>query len=271
MEIKARDFSLEATLDSGQVFCFDREPDGSYRGVMSGRAVLIVQEGETLNIETKGRPLTEEWVRTYFNLDQDLSGLYGLLDADPKLSPFLRQFRGLRIIRQDPWEALACFILSQNNNTRRIQKIYRGLSRTFSEGGLGFPEPSRIARSTEAFLRSLGLGYRAPFLLESARQIVRKHGWFCDIASLDYERACAQLLQLPGVGPKVADCILLFGFQKYEAFPVDIWIWRAVRKLYFKGRKVSKEKIRAFGRKRWGSYAGYIQQYVYHGARSGNL
>ena len=132
-----------------------------------------------------------------------------------------------------------------------------------------FPSPSQIARSHERILRQLGLGYRAPFLLNTATFLSKNPGYFETIRCLDYENAKTRVLSFPGIGPKVADCALLYGFHKLEAFPVDVWMSRVMRRLYFKDRKISEEKIRRFGMKRWGRHAGYIQQYLFHSARMG--
>ncbi|MBI4358074.1 MAG: DNA-3-methyladenine glycosylase 2, partial [Candidatus Omnitrophica bacterium] len=161
------------------------------------------------------------------------------------------------------------FIISSNNNIKRIQGIRRSLARNFTSSEFVFPLAQSIARSDEATLRKLGLGYRAPFLLAGARILARGRELLDKIRKADYQEAKACLLKFPGVGEKVADCVLLFGFQNYEAFPVDIWIYRAMKKLYFRNREVSEKRIREFAQRRWGKYAGYIQQYVYHGARKG--
>ncbi len=271
IKLQAGDFNLEATLDSGQVFGFLKRADGTYKGTIGGIHIGLCQKQKILQIEENGNEISEKSVRTYFDLDHDLTPLYRLLCGDACLRLVSERFKGLRIIQQNPWEALACFIISSNNNIKRIQGIRKNLSQAFRASDLLFPEALDIARSDEHTLRSLGLGYRAPFLLWAARYVSNHKDTFDQIRGLSYEEAKQQLIQLPGVGEKVADCVLLFGFQKYEAFPVDVWIFRAVKKLYFRNRKVSGKKIQEFGRKKWGKYAGYVQQYLYHGAKCGVL
>ncbi len=271
MKVKVKDFNLEATLDSGQVFGFLKRTDGIYEGTIAGAHIQVHQKRGILQIEANGNKLSEKLVCSYFDLDHDLTGLYELLCKDDRLRFVYEQFKGLRIIRQNPWEALACFIISANNNIKRIQGIRKKLSQAFSSSDFLFPEARVIASSDERTLRSLGLGYRAPFLLSAAERISVEENIFSQIRKSTYEKAKARLMEFPGIGEKVADCILLFGFQKYEAFPVDVWILRAVQKLYFRNRKVSERKVQEFGRKRWGNHAGYVQQYLYHGANSGIL
>ena len=267
--VKVRDFDLEATLESGQVFGFRRNEDGAFEGVISGCHVTLHQQSGTLRVEAKGPNLGEVDVRFYFDLDRDLSPVYDILGREEPLCSLPYALEGLRVIRQDPWESLAGFILSANNNIKRVQGIWRNLSLEFSNGSFRFPSARDIAGTREIVLRRLGLGYRAPFLLDTARLIAADPGTFHRLRDCRYDDAKLQLVHYPGVGAKIADCVLLFGFQKYEAFPLDVWVWRAMRKLYFRNRKVPKEKVRAFARTRWGGWAGYIQQYLYHGARKG--
>ena len=143
--------------------------------------------------------------------------------------------------------------------------IHRNLVGRFG----GFPSALKIARSHENILRELGLGYRAPFLSRTATFLSNNPDYLETIRHSEYERAKERVLAFPGIGPKVADCVLLYGFHKLEAFPVDVWIARVIRQLYFRKRKISEDKVRRFGMKRWGGHAGYVQQYLFHSARMG--
>ena len=268
MKIAVRDFNLEATLDSGQVFGFVKNSGSVYEGEISGIHVMLSLHPEHLSIETNGSQVSERAIRAYFNLDHDMAPVYELLLEDDRLKLAYQEFKGLRIIRQDPWEALACFIISSKNNIKRIRKIRRNLSSAFCESPFRFPEARKIAQSNEGILKQLGLGYRAPFLLAAAKRVVQDGNLFSKIRKKSYREAKNELMNFRGVGEKVADCALLFGFQKYEAFPVDVWIYRAMRKLYFRNRMVSERRVREFGQRRWGKCAGYIQQYLYHGVKS---
>ncbi len=267
MILTVPDFNLEATLESGQVFGFEKIECGIYEGFILGSLVRLRQEGNRLKIDSLDVP--EREVIHFFHLDFDMAPVYELLSEDPRLNAVNQRFKGLRIIRQNFWEALACFIISSNNNIKRIQKIRRNLVAEFSCPSLQFPSVDRIAGSSEEKLRVLGLGYRAPFLLNTARMIALNPELLSSMQSQSYAEAKMKLLELPGVGKKVADCVLLFGVQKYEAFPVDTWITKVVRKLYFRNRKIAEHKIQKFGQNRWKQYAGYIQQYLFHGAKSG--
>lgn len=267
MILNTPDFNLEATLESGQVFGFEKKQNGTYKGFISGSWVRLKQDNDCLEIESDG--LTECDVTHFFHLDFDLSPVYELLSEDPRLKLAAQRLKGLRIIRQNFWEALACFIISANNNIKRIQKIRRSLVAEFSKSNFQFPGFHEIARSSEEKLRALGLGYRAPFLFNTAKIISETPEILNDIRNQSYSAAKTKLLEFPGVGKKVADCVLLFGVQKYEAFPVDTWIAKAMRKLYFRNRKIAENRIQSFGQHRWKQYAGYIQQYLFHGAKIG--
>ncbi len=268
-QLNVKDFNLQATLESGQVFGFAKGKDGYFTGKIEGNSVWLRQNRHILFVKSDSKRKLTDSLRNYFDLDRDLSAVYQILEEEDGLRSALQNFRGLRLIRQDSWEALACFIISSNNNVKRIQGIWKNLSLRLSGDKESFPKPGDIARSHERILRELGLGYRAPYLLRSAQFLSTNPAALGCIRAADYQEAKRRLLAFPGIGEKVADCVLLYGFQKYEAFPVDVWILRAMRKLYFKNRKVSEENIHAFGQKRWGKNAGYIQQYLFHSVRNG--
>lgn len=268
--IPADDFDLEATLNSGQVFGFVRDGGGAYEGVLAGRIVRLFQRGTHLRVGSDiSRKQIELLIRDYFDLERDLTPVYQALRSEERLSPVLNSLKGLRLIRQDGWEALACFIISSNNNVKRIQGIWRRLARHFHPGQNVFPQFHEIAESGETLLRRLGLGYRAPYLFRTAQLISRNREILRFVQTASYPEAKMRLMELPGIGSKVADCVLLYGFQKYEAFPVDVWVFRAMKKLYFRNRSVNERKVMEFGQKRWGPLAGYVQQYIFHGARTG--
>ena len=281
MKIKCEDFDLAATLESGQVFGFEKDGQGRFKGVLGGRSVRLWQSNGALSIErttSQGDTLDAchpspnvspgTWsgsVRDYFDLDRDLTSVFDVLRQETALAPALAAFRGLRLIRQDPWEALACFILSSNNNVKRIMGMRANLVRHFG----AFPLPAQVAGSHERTLRQLGLGYRAPFLQRTAQFLSVNPAYLGTVRSAGYEEARSRVTAFPGIGPKVADCVLLYGFNRLDAFPVDVWILRAMRTHYFRGRRVSEPRVHAFGRERWGALAGYVQQYLFHGARTG--
>jgi len=262
IRIRGADFNLSATIESGQVFGFTHTLEGRYRGVLLDGEVELWEDSDWFYAESLNGGISKEALEDYFDLKRDLNPIYKTLKED---GVFDDRLKGLRIIQQNPWEALSAFVISSNNNIKRIKLIWNNLC---CQSGR-FPGPHEIVRLNEAKLRELGLGYRAPYLLKTARRIVGEPDFLPQVKQLNYEEAKEKLMELDGVGGKVADCVLLFGFQKYEAFPVDVWIARIMRKIYFRNRKVNEKRISNFAEKRWGALSGYIQQYLFHGARMG--
>jgi len=266
--LPAQDFSLAHTLASGQVFRW-QPVNGGYVGLIGRTAVTAHQAGERLAIETDGA-VDAERLRRYFALDQDLPTILRAIDVDPTIHDAIQSYAGLRIIRQDLWECLASFILSSFNNITRLQGMIERLCRRFGARHNGhhwwtFPEPAAIAGAPERTLRALGLGFRAPYLKAAARLMADGRLDAARLRRLSYDEAKEILLTVPGVGDKVADCIALFGLQRYEAFPIDVWTERVLRG--YVRRRPTRTRLHQFARRHFGPYAGYAQQYLYHHAR----
>jgi N-glycosylase/DNA lyase len=259
-------FDLRHTLESGQFFRWTREGE-AYTVVRGLRLFRVAQKGRVL--ESTG---ADGWFLTdFFGLEQDLDAIERALRRDRRLWPALDFAPGLRILHQDPWECAAAFILSIASNIPRITRNVADLARTFGAplrlGGLeahAFPRPGQI--EDEGALRRLRLGFRARYLVQAER--LARAGLLEEIARLPYEEAKDALMVIPGVGEKVADCILLFAYGRLNAFPVDTWIRRVMRERFFAGRRVPDRAIRAFASERWGDLAGYAQQVLYHWSRS---
>ena len=205
MKIETAEFNLSATLESGQVFGFTHTSEGRYRGILSGGEVELWEDSGSLFARSFNGGISKETLEDYFDLGRDLAPIYRILESDANLRKLPVELRGLRIIRQDPWEALASFIISSNNNIKRIQLIWKNLLQFFSKTHLHFPKPSEFAATDESQLRQLGLGYRAPFLLSTAKRIARSPHFLSQVSESDYESAKGKLMELDGVGRKVAD------------------------------------------------------------------
>jgi N-glycosylase/DNA lyase len=185
--------------------------------------------------------------------------------------------RGLRLLRQDPWECLASFILSSTKQIVQIRQIVALLCERYGEPltvasacppAFAFPSPARLARATEAELRACKMGFRAPYLLATARLVAGDQFDLARVQSLPLEIARTELMQLPGVGRKIADCVLLFAYGFQSAFPVDVWVIKALRQLYFPRRRVSPPRLHRFAATHFGPCAGYAQQYLFHYMRT---
>ncbi|MDD1692901.1 MAG: 8-oxoguanine DNA glycosylase [Methanoregula sp.] len=266
-------FSLDQTLSCGQVFRWDRTGDGWWYGVIGRRVIRIRQAGMRLTF--KGAPAS--FISHYFSLDVDLSPILSSIDRDPFIHAAISQCNGLRLIRQPKWECLVSYICSTNSNIPTIRRRIATIAQQFGEEitfedkiYYTFPDPSRISCSGEHFLTSCNLGYRTPYVLDTAGEITDMQQWEDTIAALPFEEARRELMKLKGVGPKAADCILLFAFQKYEAFPVDVWIRRIMHRNYIKTLNTTSaltgreyDTIRRFAKKHFGKYCGFAQEYLY--------
>jgi N-glycosylase/DNA lyase len=268
--IPAPDFSLDLTLDCGQVFHWRRDENG-WIGVIGNVPIYVEQRGDALLVP----PAMEALATHYFALDHPLPQIYRSFPNDPAMSAALEFCRGMRIIRQPPWECVASFITSSMKQVAHIVQMSHALRRCFGEPIawkgktlFAFPTPERLAEASETELRGCSLGYRAKTLLGSAKMVASGEVNLEAIAQLDDDAARAELCRLPGVGEKVANCALLFGFGRLRAFPIDVWIERVLRQLYFdRKRKVTPRRLREFSATYFGPYGGYAQQYLFHHAR----
>ena len=268
------DFNLEHTLECGQAFRWEKSGH-FYTGVIGDAAVKVSFDGRELAVETSSAA-DRERIADYFGLNEDLPHIYKEIGGDPHIKKAIKKYHGLRILNQDRWECLASFILSSYTNIPRIKKMIAGLSKKFGKRlvlngteAYSFPPAGKIARAGIKTLKGLGLGFRAGYIKDTAQKVASKKFDLDELEDLNYEEAKERLMSLKGVGGKVADCVLLFSFKKYEAFPVDVWIKRGIEGLYFNGKTAAPEKAAEFARERFGAYAGYAQEYLYHYLRHG--
>ena len=294
-KIPAPDFDLAMTLDSGQVFHWEKV-DGGFIGTIGERAVYVEQWREILRV-SRG---PEELVRNYFALDHPLGEICASFPNDPVINAALVYCRGLRIIRQPKWECLATFICSSMKQVAHIRQISQALRKRFGgartiENGASknqttrtdkparvdepggesiqrvvytFPSAQRLARASEQELRKCALGYRAKNLLATAQLVTSGAADLEAWSALSDPDLREKLCALPGVGAKVANCVMLFAYERLRAFPVDVWIERVLRQEYFARRKkIAAEQLRTFSQTYFGDHGGYAQQYLFHHAR----
>ena len=272
-EVPAKDFSLRTSLTSGQAFRWT-EHEGWFYGFIGPAVLRVRQDGERLLYESSDPRLTPQRVTGYFALDLNLPEVLSSIDVDMQIHHAIVHHRGLRVLRQDGWETLASFICAAFNNIRRIEGMIDRLCQAYGQPvalngfrGFSFPSAETLANVSERRLRSLGLGYRAPYLRATARLVADGGLPLNHLHHVDYDRAKTALLACAGVGDKVADCVALFGFEKYEAFPIDVWIERAMR-YYFRHRRATRARLHDYARRHFGPRAGYAQQYLYHYVRN---
>jgi 3-methyladenine DNA glycosylase/8-oxoguanine DNA glycosylase len=341
--LRVLNYDLAATLDSGQAFRW-QEQNNSWIGVIGKHWVRLTQTPDGIHAITAAPVENWDWLRQFLQTEIDLTAVLKTFPDDEPMRAAVANCRGLRLLRQDPWECLASFILSSTKQIVQIRQIVSMLCERFGEpvfslssqkGGedrgeeanyfrvqipspqpyprLGgarekkprglhkllaylsvplsplngeragvrgnfiskenplfysFPTAERLARASEVELRACKMGFRAPSLLAAARQIAEGRFDLERIRQLPHAEACAELMRLRGVGGKIADCVLLFAYGFDSAFPVDVWIERALQQLYFPRRRASKQRLRRFAATHFGPHAGYAQQYLFHYIRT---
>jgi N-glycosylase/DNA lyase len=263
-------FNLALTLESGQVFHW-HPVGGGWVGTIGTLPVYVEQRGKSLKV-SRG---TEEWITEYFGLGHKLPEIYATFPKDPDMAKALDYCAGITVMQQPVWECLATFITSSLKQVAHIRQMSLAIRKTFGEPVFypgvelyTYPSPERLAAATEKQLRDCKLGFRAKNLLGSARMIADGKIDLERIRTMDDAEALAELCKLPGVGEKVANCVLLFAYGRLRAFPIDVWIERVLRGIYFKGkRKVTTKRLKQFSQEYFGPYGGYAQQYLFHHAR----
>jgi N-glycosylase/DNA lyase len=261
---------LELTVTCGQAFRWQREGD-VWSGVVGRAECRVSAANGRLLVTTTGADPGADALTRYFRLEEDPK-IHLEHAAELRSLPGLEPLLGLRLMRQDPWETLASFICSAAANVRKISTCVEGLSAAWGEPIEGsqrraFPVPERLARATDSQLRKHGLGFRAPLLLGAARRIAHGDWEWEPLRRAPIDEARAALTDLPGVGPKIADCTLLFGLDRLDTYPVDRWIRRATLELA--GRRHAKDEELEQWSRRFGPGRGYLQQLLFHLRRTG--
>ncbi|MBX3745241.1 MAG: 8-oxoguanine DNA glycosylase [Verrucomicrobiae bacterium] len=274
-EFRVRDYDLGATLDSGQAFRWVFR-DGAWEGVVGGRWVRLSSGEGVIRAESGVDPGNWEWLREYLRVSVDLEAVLATFPPDAVLAEAVRSCRGLRLLRQDPWECLASFLMSSTKQIPQIRQVVGLLCERWgkpvrgSEGGPmfhAFPEAGVLAKVSESELRECRMGFRAASLRAAAGAVASGNLDLEGLKALSLNEARARLEGLPGVGRKIADCVLLFAGGFDAAFPVDVWVRRALGEWYFPGRTVRAAEIMALAEGHFGPYGGWAQQYLFHGIR----
>jgi N-glycosylase/DNA lyase len=258
--------SLPNTLECGQSFRWKKQPDGSYTGIVKGIPALVSEKDNTVFIKTidnAKQDMIQFW-SDYFDLQQDykkiLSSYHRQFSHHPFTLKAIEYGSGLRLLQQDAWEMLISYIISQR---RCIPKIAAAVEELAKRKGkkveldeytfYSFPTPQELAELSEADLRKIGLGYRADYIVKAVQDVIDKKIILDNLRSLPLDESLTELMKLRGVGPKVANCVCLFGLGKYDAFPVDTWIKKANE--YYDGKLDASL---------FGEYAGIAQEYIFH-------
>lgn len=266
------DFDIEQTLECGQCFHFEKIGKKDYAIAAKGKLLRISQDEEHIifhNItENEYADIWEE----YFDLNRDYHKIKSkLIRKDPCLERAIREKYGIHILNQDFFETLISFIISQNKQITHIKKIVSEISCKYGkylgiiEGKryYAFPDAGCLSRVTEQEFRECRTGFRAPYLVDACKKVSQGIVTEERLQELSYEEAKKLLMKIKGVGEKVANCVLLFGLSRREAFPIDVWVKRIMEQLYFQ-KEMKIEQLQCFASEKYGSYGGYAQQYLFY-------
>ena len=277
--LKTDVFELADIFDCGQCFRWNKENNGSYTGVFHKNVLNVEKNGNNIIFKGICEGNIEQICKDYFDLDRDYSNIRkDLSKIDENLKTSVEYGKGIRILNQDLWETIISFIISANNNIPRIKGIIERLSKSYGqkiewEGKeyYTFPTPEELANVSVQEFRNLGLGFRDVRLYETTHMILDKKINIENLKSMPTKDAREELLKLSGVGPKVADCILLFStLKRFDVFPIDVWVRRVMNELYIKNEdetKVTKREIQKLADDKFGNMQGLAQQYLFYWKR----
>ena len=263
-------------FECGQCFRWNKEEDGSYTGVVKNNVINVKKEDEKIIITGNCDGDIKEVCSEYFDLKTSYENIKeNLSKIDKYLANSIQYGTGIRILKQDLWETLISFIISANNNIPRIKTIKERISKKYGnkitfkgKEYYTFPIPKQLANATVQNFRDLGLGFRDVRVYETVQRTLRGE---INLENLrnesDVQVLREELLKIPGVGPKVADCIMLFSLEKYEVFPVDVWVRRVISELYFENKEQQPKTIQKFAKEHYGNLAGLAQQYLFYWRR----
>ena len=267
------DYDLQATLECGQAFRWIRAGAG-WESVIGDRWARVEAVPSGVKVSWMEGSPEALWLRHHLAADEVLEPILETFPDDAPLRSAVARCRGLRLLRQDPWECLASFICSSTKQIVQIRQIVALLSERWGQGisaphdavlSRAFPTAATIALAGESALRDCKLGFRAPYLLDAARRVVEGRLDLEALARMETPAAREALMEIHGVGRKIADCVLLFAYGRQDAFPIDVWVRRALSQLYFpNARRVTAARLESFSESYFGPYSGYAQQYLFH-------
>ncbi len=276
---KSNSFNLKHIFECGQCFRWNKQKDSSYIGVVGNNVLEVKEEGHKIKFYGMCEENINELVTNYFNLNTDYEKIKKELSkVDKYLKTSIEFGSGIRILKQDLWETLISFIISANNNIPRIKGIIERMSQKYGKEIIykgnkyyTFPSAKELSKASVEDLRTLGLGFRDKRIYDTTKLILESKINLNELSSMeDTYKIREELLTIPGVGPKVADCILLFGLNRFEVFPIDVWVRRVMNELYIKNEdetKVKKEEIEKLAKTKYASLAGIAQQYLFYWKR----
>lgn len=272
------DFELSNVFDCGQCFRWDRVSENSYIGVACGKALLVEKASDSIILHRTSMEDFDKIWRAYFDFERDYTDIKNTLCNDAVLKEAVSFGKGIRILNQEPFEALISFIISASNNIPRIKGIITRLCENFGEEisymdktYYTFPTAERLAKETPESLSVIRAGFRDKYIIDAATKVYNGEICLESIRLMTTVDAKAELMKINGVGNKVADCALLFGFGKCDCFPTDVWIKRIMEHCYFGGEETSIKSILQYAEANFGGLGGFAQQYLFYWARENKI
>lgn len=276
-----QNFDLGQTLQCGQIFRYEKISEHSYFVIAKNKRIKLTQQPQstTLSIYNSTLAEYEEIWKHYLDIETDYKHIIDTISKnDSHMKNATEYGKGIRILNQDPWEMIISFIISQNKAIPHIQQCIQNLCEAFGELIIdedqstyyAFPTPEALAQASEEELRACKVGFRAPYIMDACRKVLDNTVPIKDIYHMTTAQAKESLMKIKGVGEKVSHCVLLFGFNKTDTFPTDVWIKRIMQELYFNNEETKNIEIINFANQKFGEYAGYAQQYLFYYARENN-
>lgn len=270
-----KSFLINQILECGQCFNFVKIDDMNYKIIAQDRVLYVSQVGEEVTLSPCTAWEFENIWYNYFDLGKDYCKIKEILSKDEVLRNAIQYGEGVRILNQDKWECLISFIISQNNRIPMIKNVVRNLSVKFGDkldkDNYSFPKPFQLNDATEMELRECKTGFRDKYILDATHKVYTGEIDIYKLDECDSDTIRKQLQTIKGVGPKVANCVMLFSYSRGEAFPVDVWIKRAMEQFYFGGQEKSNAYIQQFAEEKFGELSGIAQQYIFNYAISQGL
>jgi len=272
-----KDFNTTHIFDCGQCFRWNKEEDGSYTGVVSGKVINVSQLGTKVIFDN----LTLDdyhIVKDYFDLDTDYEKIKEKVSTDDIMKKAIDFGCGIRILNQDEWETMISFMISANNRIPMIKKVIENLSCKFGNfitsyrgrDYYSFPTPEQLAEAPVDKIIECKAGFRAPRIKDAAERFLNERDTIYDLKNKSYQEGLDYLKTYSGIGDKLANCILLFSMKQFDTFPVDVWVRRVMQTLYV-DKDTSDKEIRRFAEEKFGDFSGYAQQYLFYYARELNV
>lgn len=270
-------FDLYQTLECGQCFRWSKASDNRYVGLSLDHILDIEQRQDRFVFRGTSMEEFEGYWMDYLDLSRDYEAIARKVSVEPSIAKAAQFGWGLRILLQEEWETMISFILSSNNNVKRIRSLVDGLCQKYGrpldymgKALYTFPRPEEMRAATCEDLAPVRCGYRASYIVDAVDKVVTGNFDPHLIRTLSYKDAISRLMEIKGIGPKVADCIVLYGGGKYESYPVDVWVKRVTQSIYMES-EASPAAIKETARELWGDLAGFAQQYLFFYARENQL